>query len=102
MSWLNTEQSGVCRLTQSRIILAVAAWAYENNCKPIMSDSRFDELALEVESSKHLPTNNPTLDRFFAREFEPYTGLWVWNHPDPQGLENIYFKYFAASKIGKK
>ena len=81
------------RVRRDRIRVAVAAWAYENNHKPTMSDSAYDELALRVQKTLKIATGTPRLDKFFRRHFTPDTGLWVHKHPNPAGLENIYARY---------
>jgi hypothetical protein len=94
MSW----GSLVERVRHSRIKIAVAAWAYEHNHKPIMTDKAYDELSRLVHSQRNIATGNHRLDRFFQRHFDPDTGLWVHKHPHPQLLENIYARYYQRRK----
>lgn len=72
--------------------MAVAAFAYEIENDPIMSDDEFDELASTINPSR--PTGNPSLDQFFYRHFNPYTGMWIRLHPDLDGLRRIWHKYY--------
>lgn len=82
----------------SRIKIAVAAWAYEFGPHPIMSDKDYDALAELVHQERHIATGNHRLDRFFQREFNPDTGMWVHRHPNKAGLENIYARYYYKPK----
>jgi hypothetical protein len=82
------------QVRRDRIIVAVAAWAYEKNYKPTMSDGDYDQLCERVHSQRNVATGNHRLDRFFQRSFDPDTGLWVHRHPDQAGLENIYARYY--------
>ena len=79
-----------------RIRLSVAAYAYEYYNHSIMTDSRFDELCKEVDTS--IKTGNKKLDNFFFKKFDPATGMWVRTHPNKIGLENIYHRYFKEDK----
>jgi hypothetical protein len=73
-----------------RIIVSVAAWAYENNMKPIMSDGEYDALASSV--NPNIATGNHRLDAFFKRHFDPSTGMWVHKHPNMEELAGIYYR----------
>lgn len=81
------------QVRRDRIRIAVAAWAYEHNHKPSMSDGDYDALSERVHSHRNVSTGNHRLDRFFQRSFDPDTGLWVHRHPNIAGLENIYARY---------
>lgn len=87
---------------KDRITVAVAAWAYENNHKPIMSDAKYDQLSQRVHAQRHIATGNHRLDRFFQRHFDPDTGLWVHKHPDLPAIENIYARYYQKPKRRRK
>lgn len=63
-----------------RFQIAMAAYAYEALSHPIMSDSEFDKLALEVDLS--IDTRRPDLDEWFRKEYQPHTGSWIWRHPE--------------------
>jgi hypothetical protein len=38
-----------------------------------------------------MSTGNKALDRFFKREFEPDTGMWIRKHPELNKLEAMFF-----------
>ena len=78
------------QVRRDRIRVAVAAWAYEKQFRPTMTDAAYDELSERVHSQRNVATGNHRLDRFFQRSFDPDTGLWVHRHPDIAGLERIY------------
>ncbi len=60
--------------------LALAAWAYENNLKPIMSDSEYDRLSEDaIVRDTELPG------------FLPYTGQWV-KGMDHRFLQRLHLK----------
>lgn len=73
---------------RNRIRVAVAAFAYEMESDPVMSDAEFDALALKINPA--VKTGNPVMDKFFAVQFDPSTGSWVHKHPNKKGLERIY------------
>lgn len=77
-----------CPETRRRIRVAVAAWAYEVHSDPIMTDAEFDELAKSIDVDRS--TLHSDLDKWFVANFTPDTGMWVHNHPEPEGLERIY------------
>lgn len=70
-----------------RIMVAVAAYAYEFLDESIMPDSKFDKLCREIDLE--LTTRNPKMDKWFTEHFDPSTGLWVHKHPDKNGLDRI-------------
>lgn len=78
------------RVRRARIRVSIAAWAYEFNRKPIMSDHDYDELSQLVHEQRNIATGNHRLDRFFQRHFDPNTGMWIHKHPNLPALENIY------------
>ena len=94
MSWGNISE----RVRKDRIKVAIAAWAYETGHKPIMSDRDYDALADKVHQQRHIATGDHRLDRFFSRQFNPDTGMWVLRHPDPSALENIYARYYQKRR----
>lgn len=79
---------------RNRILLSVAAWAYEEHDESIMSDADFDALCLKIRPA--IPTGNRKLDRFFRNIFDPSTGQWVHKHPDKGGLERVYQEYYGV------
>jgi len=87
---------------RDRIRVAVAAWAYETGHRPIMTDRQYDQLSQRVHETRNVATGNHRLDRFFSRNFQADTGLWVHSHPDKAGLENIYARYYQKPKRRRK
>lgn len=73
--------------TRNRIHLAAAAYAYEIENDPIMSDAVFDKMALDIDLS--IETTNPAMDEYFKKYFEPFTGQWIHHHPDKEGLAKV-------------
>lgn len=73
---------------RNRIRLSVAAYAYEIENDPIMSDAEFDDLALSIDT--RIETGNELLDEFFRTEFVTFSAMWVYQHPDLQGLKRLY------------
>lgn len=71
-----------------RIVVAVAAYAYEIENNPIMSDHMWDRIAQEINPK--MGTCHPELDEFFASKFSPMTGMWIHDHPDLAGIARIY------------
>lgn len=86
--------SEVEREVHRRIQIAVAAYAYEIADKPICSDMMFDWMASKIQ--KNLGTGHPVLDEFFAAEFSPMTGMWIHQHPELAGIEQIFTRYYNA------
>lgn len=76
------------REIRNRIRLSVAAYAYEFENDPVMTDQEFDELALVI--NPNIETGNEILDEFFRTEFVSFSGIWVHSHPDKPGLKRIY------------
>lgn len=72
---------------RNRIRAAAAAYAYEVDNAPIMSDAEFDELCLKIRPE--MATGDGMLDEFFRTEFDPSTGSWVHRHPDKAGLRRV-------------
>ena len=77
-----------------RIKVAVAAYAYEHRSDNIMSDHDFDALCLSIDPS--IKTGDKVLDKFFAEEFQPHTGQWIWKYPKKKmnGLFKIYENFY--------
>lgn len=80
--------NGVNPEIRNRIRVAVAAYAYEVMSDPIMSDDEFDHLAKLIDP--RIPTGNERLDEYFRTDFVSFSGVWVRNHPEIEGLERIY------------
>lgn len=75
---------------RNRILLSIAAYAYEYENISLVSDEDFDAAAQAIDLS--IDTGNPTLDEFFRKEFSPSTGLWIRKHPDLLGIANRFRK----------
>lgn len=70
-----------------RIQVAVWAYAYELMDEPLVSDERYDQVALLINPA--ISTGHK-LDSFYRTEFTPYTGQWIHNHPDLAGIKRLY------------
>ena len=68
-----------------RIVLSLAAAAYEFDGRSLMSDADFDALA--AQSDKMILTGR--FDDFWQREFDPSTGQWIHDHPDLAGVRKL-------------
>jgi hypothetical protein len=84
------------REIRNRILVSVAAYAYECMGDSIMSDNEYDVLALSI--NPELDTGNILLDNFFKTEFSSYTGQWIHEHPELTKIETIYKKYYAHAR----
>ena len=73
---------------RNRILLSVAAYAYEFEDHSIISDAEFDELSKRINPQHK--TGNTMLDIFFTEEFSPDTGMWIRKHPEIFKLKHIY------------
>lgn len=81
---------------RNRIRLSVWAYAYEFMDDTMVPDAVYDALSLEIDPS--VTTGNRRLDRFFATEFSPSTGMWVRKHPDLRGLHRTYERIKSLTK----
>ena len=77
---------------RNRILVSVAAYAYEYLNAPIMSDADFDALAQQIDVTQD--TGNKTLDTFFEKYFTPDSGMWIHKHPEKTKLEYLYKEYY--------
>lgn len=82
---------------RKRINVSLWAYAYEIMDDPIVSDSKFDEVCRQI--NPQISTGNQSIDIFFATEFNPHTGVWIYKHPDTEGLRKIYSR--LQGKTGK-
>lgn len=73
--------------TKLRILLLMAAYAYEfePDKEPLCSDGEFDAACLMVDTS--IATNRPHLDQWFKENFDPSTGAWIYNFPELEGIK---------------
>lgn len=76
-----------------RIILTMAAYAYEFGHDSFMSDAEFDAESLKVQPS--ISTGNEILDKFFKEKFDPDTGSWIHDHPDLEAVKRKYEQHYA-------
>lgn len=90
---------------RNRIVLAVAAYAYEIEHKPTMSDTQFDVRAMLIRPTMATWETRYTtaeicrvmmLDNFWKSEFNPSTGLWIYKHPEFELVGRTYRKWYAA------
>ena len=79
---------------RNRILVSVAAYAYEYLNAPIMSDSEFDALAQQIDLTQD--TGNKKLDDFFKNNFIADTGLWIHKHPEKSKLKYLYEEYYRC------
>lgn len=68
-----------------RIVLSVAAAAYEFDNVSLLSDGVFDALARKSDKT----INTGRFDDFWKEHFDPSTGQWVHRHPDLEGLRKL-------------
>lgn len=73
---------------RKRIKVLLWAYAYEIENDSLVDDATFDRTCLEIDLS--VQTDDPALDAWFAREFSPHTGQWVWKFPDRPALAALY------------
>ena len=79
---------------RKRIRVAVAAYTYEFCSTSIMSDAEYDALARSINLKQG--TGDARMDKWFKKHFAHHTGMWVRNHPDPQGLANIALRVYGV------
>lgn len=77
--------------TRKRIVLTVAAYAYEFDSNSIISDADYDELSRQVDLS--IDTARPDLDAFWRKEFHPDTGQWIHDHPELDKVKQTYERW---------
>lgn len=82
--------------TRRRIIISIAAYAYEFENNPVVTDRDFDRLAQEI--NPRLGTCHPVLDEFFASRFTPMTGMWIHDHPELDDVERRYREFYERKK----
>lgn len=63
-----------------RILLSVAAYAYEIENVSLVDDHTFDAECLKVDVS--IDTGHPMLDAWWRENFDPSTGMWIHKHPE--------------------
>lgn len=76
-----------------RIMVSIYAYAYEFEDDTIVSDDRFDDISLMINPK--MTTGNKRMDRFFKKEFEPCTGMWIHKHPELERIKQLYEQWFC-------
>lgn len=71
-----------------RINVVLWAYAYEFHASPFVDDAKFDKTCMEIDLS--ISTGDKKMDAWFRKNFHPCTGIWVYKHPDLEGLELKY------------
>lgn len=89
-----TQQPDVAQEIRNRVLLSVAAYAYEMHDDSIIDDEEFDALSKAIQPQ--LQTGNTMLDIFFREEFDANTGMWVRRHPEQDKLKHIYDTVFKG------
>ena len=93
---------------RNRIRVTMAAFAYEYHSESIMSDGDFDKLCLQINPSISTITDltDPEqirryekIDRFFKEEFSPYTGQWIYKHPELDIVAQRYERNYKVRNI---
>lgn len=87
--------SEIEREVRKRITAAVAAYAYEVEDEPFMSDPEFDKLVQSIRP--RMGTCHPILDEFFAAKFSPMTGMWIHDHPELDGIRRIFERWYTGA-----
>lgn len=77
-----------------RIRLSIFAYAYEIENQSLISDAEYDRLSSLIK--KDIKTGNAKLDKFFAKDFEPDTGMWIRVHPEFDKVKACYEKYYKG------
>lgn len=90
MSWGSPIEREVYR----RILIAVAAYAYEVKDTTILSDREFDRIAQRI--NPRVGTCHPVLDEFFATHFSPMTGMWIHHHPELDKIAALYKRHYTG------
>lgn len=73
---------------RNRIRASLFAYAYEVMDDSLVSDAEYDALCLKI--NPEIKTGHEILDNFFATEFSPDTGMWIYKHPEANGIAAIY------------
>lgn len=70
--------------------LGAAAYAYEIDNDPIMSDEEFDHGCRLIDL--RIFTTRPDLDKFWQENFDPSTGMWIYKHPELPKVEEYLWR----------
>lgn len=74
-----------------RIKVALAAYAYEIENKPIISDAEYDELCKKINVKK----KTGRLDEWFKENYSSDTGQWIHRHPELDKIKQLYTRLYA-------
>jgi hypothetical protein len=74
--------------TRRRILLSLWAYAYEFEDDSLVPDHIFDSESKKVDLK--IKTNNSKMDKWFAKSFDPSTGMWIKDHPELDKIKEIY------------
>lgn len=85
------------KVIQARIKIAIAAYLYEIKHESWISDHAFDQLALYVDKTKEIKTNH-VCDEFFSTQFDPSTGMWIYQHPELFKIAALAVYVFRLTK----
>ena len=69
------------------------AYAYEYESDPLVSDAEFDETCYKIDLS--IDTDRPDMDEWFRKNFEPYTGSWIYFLPVEE-LKRTSIRFMCA------
>jgi len=75
-----------------RIKISVWAYAYEMKNDSLVSDQQFDDECDKIDIM--IRTGNKKLDGFFRKNFDSFTGQWIYEHPELAGIKKIYKKHY--------
>lgn len=78
--------------TKRRINICVWAFAYQFLNQPLVPDSVFDVECMMVDLN--INTSRPDMDSWFRKNFQPYTGIWIYSHPELDKIADLYRKYY--------
>lgn len=81
--------------THRRVMLTVAAYAYEIASTQIMTDAEYDAMSRAVDLS--INTTRPDLDAWWRQNFDPSTGMWIRQHPEIDRVRAMY-----ESRVARK
>ena len=73
---------------RNRIMVSLWAYAYEFKAVSLVDDHTFDAVCLTI--NPWTSTGHAALDDFFAGEFDPSTGMWIYKHPELDKLERLF------------
>lgn len=86
------------KIIKERIEVTIAAYAYEFLNESFLTDFEYDELCKKVKENIHIKTGNKKWDKWFIKNFNADSGMWVHNHPDKSRLKFLYNEYYSKKK----